>query len=308
MREKYLIQNKVAHRKIHCGKPKKIEYIFSSERNQVHVQYGKCNCTTCIVGKLHGAVGRNDLSAVMSMVNKYPDIINIPLKSNEHYIIQTCLFKAIVCKKWDITRYLINNGANLEIPSYYKNGETEGIPLFKAMLTPDIPMDILTTLFINSSFMYAIELPPVNDNYLCYVSNESMNIFHIIVKSSFNKCEFLHYIIDLFNKIKHTKNICNINAQRDNILCPFLYAMSFGSPKYIIDFLRDQGANIWTDIDHNRIHPESPVYKKIMNIRQKEINKTMSLFRNFGKTTENKKLIWNNLPDEIWREILTFTL
>ena len=51
-----------------------------------------------------------------------------------------------------------------------------------------------------------------------------------------------------------------------------------------------------------------PVYKKIMNLRQKETNKTMSLFRNFGKTPNNKKIIWNNLPDEIWREILTFTL
>ena len=308
MKEDYLIHNTVIHRKIHCGKPNKIEYIFSSERNQVHVQYGKCKCETCIIGKLHGAIGRNDLSAVMSMVSKRPSIINIPLKSDEHYIIQTSLFKALLSNKWDITRYLINNGANLEIPAYYKNGETEGIPLFKAMVMPNIPLDILTTLFIKSSFMYTIQTPPVNDTYLFYVSNENINIFHIIVKSCFNKCPFLHYIIDLFNNIKHTKETCDINAQKDNMLCPFLYAMSFGSPKYIIDFLRDQGADIWVDIDHRKIHTKSPVYKKIMNLRQKETNKTMSLFRNFGKTTENKKLIWNNLPDEIWREILTFTL
>ena len=308
MKEEYLIHNKVIHRKIHCGKPKKIEYIFSSERNQVHLQYGKCKCSMCNIGKFHGAIGRNDLSAVKSMLNNNSNLINIPLKSHEYYIVQTSIFKAITCKKWEIVRYLINNGADLEQPSYYKNGETEGIPLFKAMLTPDIPIDILTTLFINSSFMYSIGLPPVNDMYVWGISNECMNIFHIIIKSSFNKCEFIQYIINLFNKIKHHKKICDINAQKDNILCPFLYAMTFGSPKYIIDFLRDQGANIWVNIDHKKIHQKSPIYKKIMIIRQKETNKTMSLFRNFGINTENKKIIWNNLPDEIWREILTFTM
>lgn len=308
MKEDYLIHNKVIHRKIHCGKPNKIEYIFSSERNQVHLQYGKCKCQTCVIGKLHGAIGRNDLSAVMSIVSKRPNIINIQLNSDEHYIVQTSFFKSIMSKKWDITRFLIHNGADFGIPAYYKNGETEGIPLFKAMVMPDIPVDILTTLFMNTDLKYNIVKPYPDDTCSFYVSNENMNIFHIIVKACFNKCPFLHYIIDLFNNIKLNKEICDINTQTENMLCPFLYAMTLNSPDYLIDFLREQGADIWVNIDQRKIHTRSPVYTKILNLRQKETNKTMSLFRNFGKTPNNKKIIWNNLPDEIWREILTFTL
>ena len=298
-------------RGLHCDKLRKYEQCITEVNNRPHTEYAKCYCERCYLGKFHGAVGRNDKNAVQNIIDKNPEIINTPLRTNSCYLVQTAIFKAIQKKRYRCAEFLIENGANLNAVCYSsETGEIYGTPLFLGILDNDMPIELLTTLIINSDLSYTC-------TETCQTRRKGFesywlgtNIYHIIIKSVFQRNQHIRYIMDLVTQeFKKGRLAPDIN-KHTNILVPAIfYAVSLNGPKYLIDFLINHGADIWLNIDsENNFHRKSNIYLNIMKLRDTELVRLSSLIRNFGLQPNKQKTMWNRLPDELWREIITFII
>jgi len=277
-----------------------------------------------------GAIGRNDIRAVVNFYKKCPSIV--------HYrsiTMETPLFKAIICKRMNIIKFLIKVGIDMEATNI--NNDTA--LFFILHLRKHIPYEILRIVLIHS------KVDCINASYNPIPTiNTSANIFHLLAKKQTcrNQCDWdFHEIMKIICTKKMGGNTKNpyINELNGIDLTPILTLLIYNPFNTILldEFLK-HGADIWKDcsgahilLSSNYILGKNEYYR----IKKEEINNCLNIIRRqtyspkpaitqieyklpseINRCIRNylnplEKLLtgapfWNKLTDDLWNNILDF--
>lgn len=271
----------------------------------------KCKCDDCALGRFIGAVGRNDLSCVESLLHKNPDLLDkrlvtrgfadptcsTPVLFSGHMKVETALIRAMHHQRTLMFDHLLVKGCD---PNTVVQGHDglDSVALLMAFRLQATPFMITRLL-------------GVSDLSFCTPNND--NIFHVLAAASHGYSPYgMNKTEGFFSIIRQRQEagdpIANVNQVNSHGKSPLIQSLLSACSDYFIEQLIGLGANTFP-------HPTEETYEllegsgprnRLERLQKPERIYAASCARDLGTTPDGKHLVWKKLPDEVWRHMGSF--
>lgn len=268
-----------------------------------------CRCGNCMLRRFHGAVGRNDLIAVVAYLVNDVTLLNRPMPGSGG---KTAIFKAIESHRIDMVELLMANGADMTARYGQFTPLEEAMTLSESLRCKPIKDDIAKFL-IRYCDLVPPPAPAPSHHFVEYFtfSHWGGSLFHLMCLPENTRCDWNYQ--DLFDivAIREKKGhlVPDINAPNSSGISPLAMACYYNKPDSFLDILVGAGADIWlSSVELNMLQEHSDWCFGEQKIRQRQAKAQVhcaSLVRSFGKPGE---IHARKLPDEVWREIMEFII
>uniref|UniRef100_A0A6C0KDU0 Uncharacterized protein n=1 Tax=viral metagenome TaxID=1070528 RepID=A0A6C0KDU0_9ZZZZ len=269
----------------------------------------RCNCSRCTLRKFHGAVGRNDLMAVVTYLTGRPGILNRPMPGAGG---KTAIFKAIECHRLDMVELLMTNGADMTARYGEFTPLEEAMAMSESLRCKPIKDDIAKFL-IRHCDLVPPPVPAPSHHFVEYFtfSHWGGSLYHLICLPENTRCDWNYQALLDIIATRETMGhlVPDINAPNQSGISPLAMACYYNKPDAFLDLLVGAGADVWlSDVELSLLRDHSDWCCGETKIRQRQAKaqvKCASLIRSFGEPGE---IYARKLPDEVWREIMEFII
>lgn len=286
---------------------------YCGDRQYHGVGKSKCKCSECTLGRFIGAVGRNDLACVQSMLCKQPDLLDrrlvtrsfadsyggeLVLFTSNHMKAETALMRAIAHGRILMFDYLLEIGCDPNVPVRGLDG-VELSPLMMAVLI-GAPLFMITRLL------------GISD--LSFRTGGNRNIFHSLAPPSMmgNTHQADSGEEDIFAVMHRRREagdpIADVNAIDVTGVSPLVQALRMNCSDYFITELLSFGADVFlhTREELSTLIKAPPLRSRLERLQKPEQIYAASCARDLGTTPDGNPLVWKQLPDELWRHMGSF--
>ena len=272
----------------------------------------RCACAKCVLRKFHGAVGRNDVRAVIGALTAMPGLLNSPVPGSGG---KTAIFKAIECHRLKMVELLMANGADMTQRYGQFNPLEEALAMSESMRCRPIADDIALLLLRFCDLVEAVpagvdQLPPVQLDFT--FGHWGGTIYHLMCMPENTRCNWNYR--ELFGTIamraRHGDPVPDINASNGHGISPLAMACYYNKNDTFLDVLEDAGADLWLSPVEMALLREHNDWcsgeQQILKRQARAQIKHASLVRSFGRS--KTEVYPAKVPDEIWREIIGFII